>query len=257
MPPAQEEGNANFGSERMIACIHAANKDIGLGAFRKLLAGEVEKCQPGSSGAEGLSTFLLTLSRILDAREQETYGHSRRVSLNAEHLARELGLDSWQIADIARAGLMHDVGKVGVPDTILLKPGALIPSERDIMRQHPVFGWNILKELECIGEAAEIILHHHERFDGQGYPQKLTGEAIPLGSRIVAIADTFDVITTKRPYHEPRTPDEAYVEIVRGKGIQFDPVIVERFASQPPATWVRLAHLAASDSPAGAVRSNQ
>lgn len=239
--PAQKRGQPIAGSEKLIACLHAANSDGTLARLPEALLWRPEECQPGGKGAEELSRFLLALSHILDAREQETFGHSHRVSLYALTLARVLGLSPQQLIDIEHAGLMHDVGKVGVADSILLKPGPLTSAEQALMRQHPALGCKLMKELECIGEAAEITLHHHERYDGRGYPLGLEGAAIPIGARVVAVADTLDAITTARPYRSARGFEAARAEILACGRTQFDPEVIQAFASIPLATWHEMA----------------
>jgi HD-GYP domain-containing protein (c-di-GMP phosphodiesterase class II) len=138
-----------------------------------------------------------------------------------------MGLPGQQTAAIAEAALLHDIGKIGVPDAILQKPSELTPKEKTIMDMHSHFGWVFLRRLPGFQDVAEIVRHHHEWHDGTGYPSKLKGEEIPLGARIVSVLDAFDAITSRRPYGKPMNARDALEEIARGKGIQFDPAIVD------------------------------
>ena len=146
-------------------------------------------------------------------------------------IARELGVKegSQQWLDMQRGSLLHDVGKIGVSDSILLKPGKLDPEEWEQMRRHPEIGYNMLYQVKFLQGAAEIILCHHERWDGKGYPRGLRGEEIPLGARIFPVADTFDAITSDRPYRKAKSALDAMNEILRCSGSQFDPLVVEAF----------------------------
>jgi HD-GYP domain-containing protein (c-di-GMP phosphodiesterase class II) len=144
-----------------------------------------------------------------------------------------MGIPEDQIEHIGRGALLHDIGKIGVPDSILLKPGPLTQAEWAEMRRHPEVGYRILQAIDFLRPAAEIVLAHQERWDGGGYPHKLRGEAIPLGARIFAIADTLDAMTSDRPYRKAATFVEARMEISRCGGTQFDPRCVQAFADIP------------------------
>ncbi|MHB1846264.1 MAG: HD domain-containing phosphohydrolase [Deltaproteobacteria bacterium] len=172
---------------------------------------------------------LLALVAALDAREHETSDHSQRVVRFTKAIARTLGLGGHELAEIGRGALLHDIGKIGVPDSILLKPGPLTKEEWVEMRRHPDIGFQILKSIPFLTTPAEIVLSHQERFDGGGYPRGLAGEQIPIGSRIFAIADTFDAITSDRPYRKGQSYDAARAEIARCSKTQFDPQCVEAF----------------------------
>ncbi|MBR2979628.1 MAG: response regulator [Myxococcaceae bacterium] len=174
---------------------------------------------------------LLALVAALDAREHETSNHSQRVVRYTEAIARRMGLAEDELLVIRRGALLHDIGKIGVPDSILLKPGPLDPREWDEMRRHPEIGFNILQQINFLRAPAKIVLSHHERFDGTGYPRKLSGEDIPIGARIFTIADTLDAITSDRPYRKAREFEVARAEIERCCGKQFDPRAVEAFMS--------------------------
>jgi len=182
------------------------------------------------------------LVAALDARDKETEGHSRRVVIYTMALARQLGVggDEKELAIIRRGALLHDIGKIGVPDAILLKPGPLTDEERAVMRRHPEWGERILSGIPFLAGAAEIVCAHQERWDGKGYPRELQGETIPLGARIFAIADTFDAITSDRPYRAARPYATARAEIEAGSGTQFDPRAVEAFVRIPAGDWARL-----------------
>jgi putative nucleotidyltransferase with HDIG domain len=174
---------------------------------------------------------LEALVNALDARDQETKGHSLRVSRYMMDIAREMGVreGTQQWLDMQRGSLLHDVGKIGVSDAILLKPAKLTEQEWAFMRQHPEIGYNMLRQVKFLEGAAEIILAHHERWDGAGYPRRLHEDEIPLGARIFTVVDTFDSMTSDRPYRRARTTLEAMNEILRCRGTQFDPTVVEAF----------------------------
>lgn len=178
---------------------------------------------------------LESLVAALDMRDQETRGHSGRVASHSLEMARMLGIeDDEELTMIYRGALMHDVGKIGVPDAILRKPGALTDEEWVFMRKHPAMGYRILAQVPYLRPAARVVLAHHERWDGAGYPRKLKGEAIPFGARIFALADTYDAMISDRPYRRGKAPDEALQEILRCAGTQFDPKVVEAFEALFP-----------------------
>jgi putative nucleotidyltransferase with HDIG domain len=177
------------------------------------------------------ASTLYALVAALDAREHETSDHSQRVVRFTLAIADRLGVPAAQRPDIARGALLHDIGKIGVPDAILLKPGALTPGEWEEMRRHPQTGYTILRSIPFLQVPAEIVLAHHERWDGSGYPRGLSRDAIPLGSRIFSVADTMDAITSDRPYRKGADLEVARQEIRRCAGTQFDPRCVEAFLS--------------------------
>ncbi|MGH7846428.1 MAG: HD domain-containing phosphohydrolase [Candidatus Binatia bacterium] len=176
----------------------------------------------------------------LDAREHETQNHSQRVALRSVYLARQLGVEERNLSTVAQGALMHDVGKIGVPDPILLKPGPLTPDEWDIMKTHPAIGYSILKGIGFLREAREIVFAHQERYDGSGYPRGIKKEEIPLGARIFAVIDAFDAITNDRPYRKGRSYGAAREEIIRGSGSQFDPEVVRAFLAIPESDLLGL-----------------
>lgn len=183
---------------------------------------------------------LEAMGDALDLRDTETEGHSRRVTAYTVALARAVGVPADQLGVIARGAFLHDIGKIAIPDRILLKPGKLTPAERKIMRTHCERGYEMVRKIPFLREAAEIVYAHQETFSGTGYPRGLRGEEIPLGARIFAIADTLDAITSDRPYRKGRSFREASLEIARCSGEQFDPKVVEVFLRMPESLWIDL-----------------
>lgn len=184
---------------------------------------------------EAYNGTLESLVAALDMRDQETKGHSTRVATHSLELAQLLGIkDPEELDMIYRGALMHDVGKIGVPDAILRKPDRLTEEEWVFMRKHPAFGYRILAQVPYLRPAARVVLAHHERWEGGGYPRGLKGENIPLGARIFAISDSYDAIITDRPYRNGQSPDAAFQEILRCAGTQFDPKVVEAFEAAFP-----------------------
>ncbi|MBI4316395.1 MAG: GAF domain-containing protein [Chloroflexi bacterium] len=177
------------------------------------------------------------LAGALDLRDHETQGHSRRVTEYTVELARQAGVNGDDMIQVRRGALLHDIGKIGVPDRVLLKPGPLDDEERAEMRRHPLLGYEMLVGIPFLTRAAEIVLAHQERYDGEGYPCRLKGEDIPLGARLFAVADTFDAITSDRPYRAGRPYEVAAAEIKKESGKQFDPLAVEIFQSVSPEKW--------------------
>ncbi len=169
------------------------------------------------------------LVTALDAREKETGKHSHRVARYTLLMAERMGLPKDECKIIYHGALLHDIGKIGVPDNILLKPDKLTEDEWIEMRKHPVIGHNILKDVDYFADAREIVLTHEERYDGTGYPRSLRGEEIPLGSRLFVISDTIDAITFDRPYRQSKSFEAAVKEITAHSGTQFDPLAVSIF----------------------------
>lgn len=168
-----------------------------------------------------------SLAAALDAKDVYTSGHSTRVGNMAYDLAINLGLDDYNLQLIHIAGHLHDVGKIGIPDNILNKKDKLNAYEWDIMKSHPDIGHNILKKASSLKEISYIVLHHHERWDGVGYPKALSKEDIPIGSRIIAICDSIDAMRSNRPYRKIISNTECYDEILKNKGIMYDPKITD------------------------------
>jgi len=175
--------------------------------------------------------MLLALVSALDTREQETSEHSFRVVTYTLAIARQLKLSSRELQVIGQGALLHDIGKISVPDAVLLKPDKLTPEEWEQMCRHPLIGYQMIKPIPFLSEAAEIVLNHHEHFDGTGYPHGRIAEEIPLGARIFAIADALDAMTRNRPYRKGIALALALKEIARYACRQFDPVLIEAFLS--------------------------
>jgi cyclic di-GMP phosphodiesterase len=180
---------------------------------------------------------LEVLGAALDLRDTETAGHSRRVSLYSLEMAQAMKSSSEQLRVIARGSYLHDIGKIGIPDAILLKEGKLTSQETSIMQTHVRIGYELVSRVPFLAAAAEIVLAHQERFDGTGYPQGLMGEEIPLGARIFSVADTLDAMTSDRPYRKALPFTAAREEITRESGRQFDPEVVRIFLAFPKDTW--------------------
>jgi putative nucleotidyltransferase with HDIG domain len=207
---------------------------------QQLESANVEVMRMSDELRESYDGTLEALVNALDARDQETKGHSLRVSRYMMDIARELGVKEGtkEWIDMQRGSLLHDVGKIGVSDSILLKPGKLTDEEWSLMREHPVIGYNMLKQVHFLEGAAQIILNHHERWDGKGYPSGLSHEDIPLGARIFGVVDTFDSMTSDRPYRRALKTQDALNEILKFSGSQFDPLVVEAFLDIYE-TWVK------------------
>jgi putative nucleotidyltransferase with HDIG domain len=180
---------------------------------------------------------LEALGNALDLKDAETEGHSKRVTAFTIAIARAMGLTPGQIRVIARGAFLHDIGKMAIPDAILRKPGALDPEEVAIMREHCYRGYQILKRIPFLSEAAEIVYSHQEKYDGTGYPRGLKGDEIPLGARIFSVADTLDAMTSDRPYRAKLPFSVAREEIQRWSGRQFDPSVVTTFLQMPEHIW--------------------
>jgi putative nucleotidyltransferase with HDIG domain len=180
---------------------------------------------------------LEALGDALDLKDRETEGHSRRVTLFTIAIAQAMGLPREQITVIARGAFLHDIGKMAIPDNILNKPGKLEPHEMAIMKEHAYHGYQIVKKIPFLLDAAEIVYSHQEWFNGEGYPRHLRGEEIPLGARIFSVADTFDAITSDRIYRPAQSLGAARAEISRWAGRQFDPEIVKVFLEMPDKIW--------------------
>lgn len=172
------------------------------------------------------------LAAALDAREHETGMHSQRVACHTQILARRFTEDKDVLQQIYWGSLLHDIGKIAIPDLILLKTGPLTEDEWEIMRSHPARGHDIINNIPFMHKAADIVLCHEERWDGSGYPQGLKGEAIPWGARLFAVIDALDAMTSDRPYRKAQSFDAAKDEIIKMSGHQFDPQAVEAFVAE-------------------------
>jgi hypothetical protein len=174
---------------------------------------------------------ITALARALEARDPHTQNHSRSVARHSVRLGRHLGLSRDALYEIHLAGLLHDIGKIAVPDEVLMKPGRLTDLEMRQVQAHVEWSWNILSPITMLGPVGLMVRHHHERFDGQGYPDRLAGEAIPLGARIMAVADMFVAMTEDRPYRKGLPVEVAVAELRRVSGSQVDPALVTAFLS--------------------------
>ncbi len=192
---------------------------------------------------ERTTNLLDGMVAVLDYRDTETQWHSRRVSRFTRRIAEELGIsDAHQLRTIEMGSLLHDIGKIGVRDAVLLKPGPLDTDEWVEMREHPRLGWALLQRIEFLRDASMIVLQHQERYDGRGYPSGLKGDEIVLGARLFAVADTYDAITSDRPYRKAQPHAAAIIEMQRVAGTQLDPQGVQAFCSLPEAEWQRIRH---------------
>jgi len=205
-------------------------------AFIWVVVGNMEKHleRVKESEAELRDTYDLTLeawAKVLEYRDRETEGHSRRLVELSARLAHALGLSNEQITHLRRGALLHDIGKLAIPDEILLKPGALNDTERRMMEQHPVFAKQMLERVAFLQSSIDVAYSHHERWDGRGYPQGLKGEAIPLFARIFAVADQWDALTSDRPYRKAWRREEVIAYFQENTGTIFDPEIVSVFLS--------------------------
>ncbi len=169
------------------------------------------------------------LSNAVEVRDAYTGKHAERVAAYGLELARATGSSLAVDPQIEFGFLLHDIGKIAIPDAILFKPQPLSPDERALMERHPLIGWEILREIEFLGVAKHVVRSHHERWDGTGYPDRLAGDDIPYAARVFAVADTLDALTTTRPYREAMPFEQAREIILLGAGSQFDPSVVEAF----------------------------
>ena len=184
---------------------------------------------------------IFALALAAEAKDTYPKSHPERVANIALHLGGRLGLREADLVALYRGGLIHDIGKIGVPDAILLKPGPLNAEEERQMRAHPIIGESIVKPLSSAASTLTIIRHHHERFDGGGYPDGLAGYKIPLLARIVSVCDAYDALASDRPYRVRRSPDEAHEALMRGAGQQWDRELVSLLLSELPAVQFEVA----------------
>jgi putative nucleotidyltransferase with HDIG domain len=206
--------------------------------LESLVKARTDQLQAAMSSLErSYDITLEALGDALDLKDRETEGHSKRVTAYTIAIARAMGLPREQINTIARGAFLHDIGKMAIPDKILNKPGKLETDEMTIMKEHAYHGYQVVKRIPFLAEAAEIVYSHQERFDGSGYPRELKGDRIPLGARIFSIADTLDAITSDRPYRPAQSLQAARTEIARWSGRQFDPDVVKVFLEMPENIW--------------------
>jgi HD-GYP domain-containing protein (c-di-GMP phosphodiesterase class II) len=236
--------------DKSIGAIQAVNKRDGqlfnqddLDLFRSIADSAALAVNNAQLVADLQNSYDLTLdalSSALDLRDRETEGHSRRVVEYTARLAEQIGLDKETIRNIRRGALIHDIGKIGVPDAVLHKPGQLNGDERKVIELHPQAGYNMLMDIPYLQEEIEIVLCHQEKWDGTGYPRGLKGEEIALGARLFMIADTFDALLSDRPYRQGRPYEVARNIIEEEAGKQFDPKAVEAFLAVSPEEWAQI-----------------
>lgn len=236
--------------DKSIGAIQAVNKRGGelfdqddLDLFRSIADSAALAVNNAQLVADLQNSYDLTLdalSAALDLRDRETEGHSRRVVEYTARLAEQIGLDKERIKSVRRGALIHDIGKIGVPDAVLHKPGSLNDEERKIINLHPQAGYNMLADIPYLREEIQIVICHQEKWDGTGYPFGLRGEEISIGARLFAIADTFDALTSDRPYRQGRSYEEARKVIEEESDKQFDPKAVEAFLAIPAEEWMQI-----------------
>jgi putative nucleotidyltransferase with HDIG domain len=183
---------------------------------------------------------LEAFSTALDFKDNDTGGHSQRVAAYAVEVGRQLGVSGQDLDVIGQGALLHDIGKIAVPDRVLLKPGKLSDEEWIIMRKHPETGYQMLKTIQIPEPIATIVRHHHERFDGAGYPSGLSGGRIALGARIFSVADLYDAMSSDRPYRKALPTDRVIAELTRASGTQLDPDVVRAFFAIPPSVLAQV-----------------
>jgi HD-GYP domain-containing protein (c-di-GMP phosphodiesterase class II) len=186
-------------------------------------------------------SLMRSLGNAIAKRDSDTDAHNYRVTYYAVALAEAIGMSSKEIADLIVGAFLHDVGKIGIPDSILLKPGKLTTEEFEVMKTHALLGIEIVEDNPWLKGAALTIRHHHERFDGTGYPERLGGTAIPLNARIFAVVDVFDALTSERPYKEPMSLSDALNIIRKDSGRHFDPAVVDAFHVIGPDLYAQTA----------------
>jgi cyclic di-GMP phosphodiesterase len=195
---------------------------------------------------------LKALTAALETRDAETHGHSERVVTFSLRLGREYGLNAQEMKALEFGSLLHDIGKIGVPDAILRKPAKLTDEEWILMREHPIHGQQILRGIKFLQGAAKVVAQHHEKWDGSGYPLGLVGEDIDICARIFSVADAFDAITSDRVYRKGRSYEAAAGELNEWSGRQFDPRVVEAFHRVPQEDWAELRRRSLEPKPVGA-----
>jgi HD-GYP domain-containing protein (c-di-GMP phosphodiesterase class II) len=185
----------------------------------------------GEPGAQGYLDAAIALAMIVESRSHYLSGHSRRVAKLVVQLAADMGLSDKQQEELRCVALLHNVGKIGIHPGVLAKMGRLSPQERSVIRRHPVFGQKIVEAIPFLGANREVIVQHHERCDGRGYPFGLTGDKLSLSAKILSVSDAFDAMTSERPYRKPLSRTQALKELERCAGSQFDELVTRRFVS--------------------------
>jgi putative nucleotidyltransferase with HDIG domain len=226
----------------------ARNSRVYQVSLETALEGRTAELQAAIGSLEqSYSETLISLTSALDAREHATCAHSFRVRAFTSYLAQLVGYPQRDLKDLENAALLHDIGKIGIPDNILQKPGKLSRREFEIMKHHAELGESMLNKVTFLRPAAKIVRHHHERFDGTGYPDGLAGDGIPYGARIFAFADTLDAMNTKRCYRRSPGLRAVRVEVLKEMGTQFDPEIVRAFVEVKDDTWSMIARSVEND----------
>ena len=208
------------------ALVHWADADL---YANKLARKGIAKGFSGRDGSQFASGVVGVLCAALDIRDKLTHRHSQRVARMAIAMGRRLGLSKARLTQLANAAVLHDIGKIGVADSVLSKPASLDEKEWKQIRRHPELGYELLRGFDFLKDAAEIVVAHHERYDGAGYPKGLVGDEIPFAARIFAVIDAFDAMTSRRPYRDPLSRDQAFEELLRNAGTQFDQQVVKAF----------------------------
>jgi len=175
------------------------------------------------------SALVCSFNQLLDLRDLNTGVHSTRLAEWGLRVARDLGVRESCMPDLEMGALLHDIGKIGIPDNILNKPGRLTPEEYEMVKRHPEFGWTVIRKLPGLEQTSLYVLHHHENFDGTGYPARLKASEIPIGSRIVSVIDAFDAMVSSRPYRNGLPLEEAIRRLNEASGTQFDPAVIKSF----------------------------
>ena len=175
------------------------------------------------------TSVICALNQLLDLKDLNTGVHSTRLAEWAVRIGRDLGLDDECLRDLEAAAILHDIGKIGTPDAILRKPSKLTEDEYAVIKKHPEYGWAVLRAVPGFERVSLFVLHHHEGYDGSGYPARLRGDEIPIGSRIVSVMDSFDAMVSSRPYRTGLPLEEAIRRLQAGSGTQFDPIVTRHF----------------------------
>lgn len=235
-----------FEAEQILAVVERAAEHYELKCFKDSYQAHLEElvakrtAELDKAVEEVENSYRVTLKALvqaLETRDVETHGHSERVVTFSLRLGYELGLDKNALRNLELGALLHDIGKIGVPDAILRKPAKLTDEEWHKMRLHPIYGQRILRNIPFLEGAARVVSQHHEKWDGTGYPLKLRGEEIDLGARIFAVVDAFDAMISNRVYRRGRSFEAALQELERCSGTQFDPQIIEAFKNVPKEDW--------------------
>ena len=232
LKPAKPDEVANLVA-RHLQPDHEGQRETMRGALRKFLSSRDRYHKPGEQVQE--------VFNALGFKRYETLQHSKRVAAYAVLLGEAKKLSTEELRHLELGALLHDIGKIAIPHNVLMKAGPLNDKEWAVMKLHPQIGWELLSEFPELGEEAEIVYSHHERFDGEGYPRGLKAHDIPLGARIFSIVDTVDAITSDRPYRSRQPIETALAEVEKHSNKQFDPALVRTFQQLPKAAWEEVA----------------